>query len=68
MMMTISKRILSLVLVSLFTLAITACEAPTTGTEVYDGDAETQDPVPEEMEEHAEEERQDTTFDEDSDY
>lgn len=68
MMMTISKKIFSLFWAGLFFLAITGCEAPTTGTEVYDGDAETQDPVPEEMEEHAEEERQDTTFDEDSDY
>jgi len=44
-------------------LLFNACEAPVTGTEMYDGDPSTNEPTPEEMEEKAEEERKDTTLD-----
>lgn len=64
-MMTKNRRIrIGGFLVAFFSaLLFNACDAPTTGTEMYDGDPSTNESTPEEMEEKAEEERKDTTLD-----
>lgn len=44
-----------------------ACDAPTTGQEIYDGDPETHEELPDEMQEKVYEEREDTVMEVDYD-